>query len=326
MSHLFLIDKHSNMEDKKRKREDHGDEEEEERKAKVLKSTDDTSGECLPNEIWSQILSTLDRDNRIIALAMFRDVSERFSGISVENERVMNRELKEISKGLKEAKGELKKLTESVQNFAKGSEERLRALESTRGDRERLVRKIEDLKRRTLPNYDVDKWKSPSQYQSVLDDQEPGLAAVRLDDVKMLEFVPSLGWYVNDDYNLIAAIENNSPKCFKYIVDEGLIYHWERAFTRAVQLGRLDCLKYMHENPQKWKDDSRYKQKWLANICEVAAKYGRLECLKYLYENGARMTGDVCLYACNRADEEMLEYVHANGCPCDCIGMMMTHE
>ena len=73
----------------------------------------------------------------------------------------------------------------------------------------------------------------------------------------------------------------------------------------TIKYGRLECLKYVHENGCPW-DSYEY--------CELSALYGQLECLKYLHENGCPWNEKTCIAAASKGHLECLKYAHENDC------------
>ena len=110
--------------------------------------------------------------------------------------------------------------------------------------------------------------------------------------------------------------------------------------------GNLEFLKYLHENGCPWDKST----------CEFAAKSGHLDCLKYAHENGCPWDHETCkcinIYgnivnstginimimksrkntllpkhlellknkmAKIKNFKMCLDYIHKNGCPCDCL-------
>jgi hypothetical protein len=75
--------------------------------------------------------------------------------------------------------------------------------------------------------------------------------------------------------------------------------------SHIIENGRLECLKYAHENGCWW-------DMW---TCRIAAKRGQLDCLKYLHENGCEWNEGTCNAAVWNGHLECLKYAHENGCP-----------
>jgi len=51
------------------------------------------------------------------------------------------------------------------------------------------------------------------------------------------------------------------------------------------------------------------------DCCEHASYNGKLEVLKYLHENGCPWNKKCCQYASHNRHLEVLKYLHENGCP-----------
>ncbi len=51
-------------------------------------------------------------------------------------------------------------------------------------------------------------------------------------------------------------------------------------------------------------------------VCvSIAAQYGRLDCLRYAHENGCPWDETTCRYAAQYGHLDILRYAHENGCP-----------
>jgi hypothetical protein len=87
----------------------------------------------------------------------------------------------------------------------------------------------------------------------------------------------------------IMNIGNNddaSFECFKYVHTYGGGVWTEVTSELAARNGKLNCLKYLHENGCPWDEST----------CRYAAYNGHLECLKYALEHGCPWD-DETLYA-----------------------------
>lgn len=122
----------------------------------------------------------------------------------------------------------------------------------------------------------------------------------------------------------------------------------EQMFLKAVQYGKLDCLKYLVKkqlsekkqslnnkylsndqelndqklNDQKLNDQElnggqllNVKIKWPKQICYKAAEYGHIDCLEYVHKNGAKISNETASIAFINHNFECLLYVYKNGCP-----------
>lgn len=73
-----------------------------------------------------------------------------------------------------------------------------------------------------------------------------------------------------------------------------------------VKYGRIDLIKYAHEN-----------QLWSTIICSSAVKYNQFDILRYAYENKLPWNRHVCYNAVIYDRFEMLKYAHERGCEWD---------
>ena len=72
----------------------------------------------------------------------------------------------------------------------------------------------------------------------------------------------------------------------------------------AARSGRLDVLKYAHENGCPWNEET----------CAIAAEYGHLDILKYLHKNGCPWDGRTWSSA---YEKPIKKWLRKNGCPQD---------
>jgi hypothetical protein len=100
------------------------------------------------------------------------------------------------------------------------------------------------------------------------------------------------------------AAANGKLECLKYAHENGC--PWDSMTTSsAAENGHLECLKYANENGCPWDYET----------CVYAATNGHLECLKYAHENGCPWNEKVCIIAAENGHLECLKYANENGCP-----------
>ncbi len=105
---------------------------------------------------------------------------------------------------------------------------------------------------------------------------------------------------IPNDTPLRVIIKNNLVK-YLYFIQE----IWDsNTCVIAARNGKLECLKYVHENGCSWNKDT----------CTIAAEAGNLECLKYAHENGCPWDKYTCKHAARYNNLECLKYAHENGC------------
>ncbi len=82
-------------------------------------------------------------------------------------------------------------------------------------------------------------------------------------------------------------------------------YPWnESVFSAAAENGHLDCLKYLHANRCPWSEST----------CSTAARNGHLDCIKYLHENRCPWDEGTCYQAAGNGHLDCLKYAHENKC------------
>src|SRR5690606_15548781 len=113
-------------------------------------------------------------------------------------------------------------------------------------------------------------------------------------------------------YKLYACIKYMCTNIVPKFVDENIYLLSENTCSYAAKYDSIECLKYAHEHGCKMN----------SYICSNAVKYGSIECLKYGYEN--RSSSDIlewdevlCKWAAEYDSDEILRYLHENGCPWD---------
>ncbi len=98
------------------------------------------------------------------------------------------------------------------------------------------------------------------------------------------------------------------------------IYQWayenggyidERLYSTAASNGHLHMIKHFRQL------DNDHPL-WDEQTCMYAVIGGRLEVLKYLHENGCPWNKFCCVHATSRNNQEIVQYLHENGCPCNC--------
>ena len=114
---------------------------------------------------------------------------------------------------------------------------------------------------------------------------------------------------ISSKYNMFYIVIKNNSICMlnllsKYNQDLLKYDHGLAAVNFAVIKGRLNILKYLHNNGFRWGELT----------CAYAAEYGHLDCLKYLHENDCPWNKWTCLFAAEEGNLECLKYAHENGC------------
>jgi ankyrin repeat protein len=104
-------------------------------------------------------------------------------------------------------------------------------------------------------------------------------------------------------FQLLNAIKGGNLSEVKELHNKNILH--KKAIYYAVKYGRLDCLRYLHENGYEFEERSSH----------TAAKYGNISCLKYLYEHKAYFDEITFEFAGRHLD--CLKYLHEIGCPCD---------
>jgi hypothetical protein len=158
-------------------------------------------------------------------------------------------------------------------------------------------------------------------------DNRPCERAAEHGHLEMLKYLRSLGCALSGE-TVTLAIKNGHLDCVKYLHEEEKMVKlnsetmdialdlevmkylksvevpWsEYTCSKAAGAGRLDCLKYAHENGAPWKDS-----------CHEAAKAGQLDCLKYAHENGAHWnTYSVIDLAASKCHYECMKYIIESG-------------
>lgn len=72
----------------------------------------------------------------------------------------------------------------------------------------------------------------------------------------------------NSGYATNISAEYNQLNCLEYLLNSG-----QQLSTKKLAVGGLECLEYL------------WNRRWITNSAHIAAK-GKLECLKFLHENG----------------------------------------
>jgi hypothetical protein len=81
-------------------------------------------------------------------------------------------------------------------------------------------------------------------------------------------------------------------------------------YQYAARNGYIELITYFRENT-----GAHNMYPWGVDTCASAASSGRLDCLKYLHENGCPWDSDTCHAAARAGYIECLKYANENGCP-----------
>ncbi len=76
-------------------------------------------------------------------------------------------------------------------------------------------------------------------------------------------------------------------------------------FVLAVQSGKIEILKWLHEHGYPWNED----------VCAEAAECCNLRTLMWLREKGCRWNGKTLALARDNGLEDVYEWAKMNGCP-----------
>jgi hypothetical protein len=125
--------------------------------------------------------------------------------------------------------------------------------------------------------------------------------AIQFGQINCLEYIYDSG--MRDDKILDTAAFYGNIDSIKFARKRG--EEWSVSVTRiAASSGKLDCLKYLHENGCPWDEET---------CSDAATRY--IECLKYAHENGCPWEETTCIQAAIHGNIECLKYAHQNGCP-----------
>jgi hypothetical protein len=137
-----------------------------------------------------------------------------------------------------------------------------------------------------------------------------------------------------DDRTINMAAGQGNLEMVKYCVVNGCPFN-SSACASAARRGKLECLKYLHEEvkaPWDWQIAAwaasnghlhileylvqRKYNEYDTNACDYAAKNGQLDCLKYLHKTAkAPWSRFAVLWAHKRNHPECLQYLLDNDCP-----------
>ena len=101
------------------------------------------------------------------------------------------------------------------------------------------------------------------------------------------------------------AIKNGHLAIIVYALEHGIVFG-EAQCRRAAVHGRVDILRYLHEQGVEWDEDDCLWQ---------AVRYRQLEVAKYLHEVGVEMDEDLLERAIENHDLEMAAFLLDCGCP-----------
>jgi len=139
----------------------------------------------------------------------------------------------------------------------------------------------------------------------------PTFAAIEHGHLEVLKYLRIKVWNVDDairEEACVIAAGNGRLEILKYLHENGYSFGDQACFYAASN-GHLEVVKYLHLN----KTEDRLC--WDRISCEAAAENGYLEVLKYLHDNGCPWDDDTCHGAARGGHLGILMYLHANGCP-----------
>ncbi len=127
-------------------------------------------------------------------------------------------------------------------------------------------------------------------------------------------------------------VEQDALSCLEWIRH----CEWDASVcSHAVELGRLDILKWLKKNGCPWNVNTcSYAAKnghlellkwaqaqgclWSYNrMCHHAAQYGQLDILKWCKNNGCTLDAQVCALAASFGSLEIIQYLRGAGCEWD---------
>lgn len=105
---------------------------------------------------------------------------------------------------------------------------------------------------------------------------------------------------INNEFIKGYAVQFGKLEILKYLHENGYPWHKSGSETlNACLYGHIDCLRYSHENGSNWHIDSTLQ----------AARTGNLDCLKYAHEIKAYWHPDTSLAACKNGNIECLNFI-----------------
>jgi len=132
--------------------------------------------------------------------------------------------------------------------------------------------------------------------------------------IEYVQLAMSKGMQMTNTHSTIAAARGKLD-VLKYIHEQG--YNWDKHTTRAAAMnGHLDCLMYAHENGCEWNEET----------CSVAAEDGNIECLKYAHEHGCPWDAEVLKWASINLDSKCFSYAIKHGCQHDNESMEIMYN
>jgi hypothetical protein len=112
-----------------------------------------------------------------------------------------------------------------------------------------------------------------------------------------------------DEYTCLNTAKYGNLKCLKYDYEKGCMFNSFDASTAGTgaEYGHLECLIYCFEN-----------KCINLNSCHtfiIAASNGKLDCLKYTHENGSLWNTTTYSCAAYHGNLNCLKYLYENECP-----------
>ena len=115
---------------------------------------------------------------------------------------------------------------------------------------------------------------------------------------KLKKILPEIS--INNEFIKDYAVKLGKLEILKYLHENGYPWHKSGSATlEACLYGQIECLRYSYENGSNWHIDSTLQ----------AARTGNLDCLKYAHEIKAYWHPDTTLAACKNGNIECLNFI-----------------
>lgn len=122
------------------------------------------------------------------------------------------------------------------------------------------------------------------------------------DHIKCLRFLHEHGCPWDED-TIDKAISLNSMTILKYACEHGC--NQTNGVTIAAKIGKLECLRYLHEIQGN---------ELLSSDIVIASKFNRIDCVKYMHEHGCPLTKSAYDIAIEHYAINCIEYIQEHEC------------
>jgi hypothetical protein len=131
-------------------------------------------------------------------------------------------------------------------------------------------------------------------------------AAAKGGHLAVLRYLHKTGCRLENGPIYRLAVQHRQLEVLWYLKDHGLLPDDSWEIKEAVRKGDLEAIEFLHT--------SGYKLNLVGEVMSIAVECGRLEVVKYLHERGCPLLEDMCRKAAGSGNLNVLRYLRQHGC------------